>query len=53
MQDGISILDTKGTSIRLPLDVNKNILSAHYILKDKEKYYWIPTKNGLYVITQK
>ena len=31
-----------------PLDLQKNLLSSHYIAEDKNGYLWIPTNKGLY-----
>ncbi len=36
--------------IRMPLDADKNLLSAHTILEDREHVFWIPTNNGLYKV---
>lgn len=38
--------------IRMPLDADKNLLSAHTILEDKNHFFWIPTNNGLYKVRE-
>ena len=41
------------TLIRMPLDTDKNLLSAHTILEDKKQFFWIPTNNGLYKVRER
>ncbi|WP_294298930.1 ATP-binding protein [uncultured Chryseobacterium sp.] len=38
--------------IRMPLDPDKNLLSAHTILEDQRHFFWIPTNNGLYRVRE-
>lgn len=38
------------TLIKMPLDAEKNLLSAHTLLEDQNHFFWIPTNNGLYKI---
>ncbi len=40
------------TLIRMPLDADKNLLSAHTLLEDQKHFFWIPTNNGLYKIRE-
>jgi signal transduction histidine kinase len=49
--EGIFCLDPEGKQFRrLPLGEQLSLLSAHYLLKDKEGDYWVPTNNGLYLM---
>lgn len=41
-------LKQKNTFKPIPPDFNKNILTAHTIIEDRNNYLWIPTNNGLY-----
>lgn len=36
-----------------PLDNKKNLLSAHYVLEDKNGFLWIPTNKGVYQSSKK
>ncbi|KXH81119.1 sensor histidine kinase [Chryseobacterium kwangjuense] len=36
--------------IKMPLDSNQNLLSAHTLLEDGKGFFWIPTNNGLYKV---
>lgn len=38
--------------IKMPLDPDKNLLSAHTILEDQKHFFWIPTNNGLYRVRE-
>ncbi|WP_228720239.1 ligand-binding sensor domain-containing protein [Chryseobacterium panacisoli] len=38
--------------IKLPVDTEGNLLSAHTILEDRNGYFWISTNNGLYKIKE-
>ncbi len=37
-----------GDVFHFPLDQDKFLLNAHYILEDTSGYFWIPTNNGLF-----
>ncbi|MBL7749332.1 MAG: GHKL domain-containing protein, partial [Chitinophagaceae bacterium] len=51
--EGIFCLDPEGKQIKLlPVGEQFSLLSAHYLLKDKEGDYWVPTNNGLYLMKQ-
>lgn len=39
--------------VKMPLDVNNNISSAHGILEDSKGFFWIPTNNGLYKVSER
>jgi signal transduction histidine kinase len=39
--------------IKMPLDADKNLLSAHTILEDQNHFFWIPTNNGLYKVRER
>ncbi|WP_449398568.1 hypothetical protein [Chryseobacterium wanjuense] len=39
--------------IKMPLDVNNNISSTHGILEDSKGFFWIPTNNGLYKVSER
>lgn len=41
-----------GKLIKMPDDLNRNILSAHTILEDRVGTYWIPTNNGLFKVKE-
>jgi signal transduction histidine kinase/ligand-binding sensor domain-containing protein len=38
--------------IKMPYDINGNISSSHTILEDANRFFWIPTNNGLYKILE-
>lgn len=38
--------------VRMPLDADKNLLSAHTIMEDEKHFLWIPTNNGLYKVQE-
>ncbi|MCF0056097.1 two-component regulator propeller domain-containing protein [Dyadobacter sp. CY356] len=52
MGDGI-IYYTGNKLIRFPLDNNKIISAAHYIVEDKKGFLWIPTNKGLFQFAKK
>lgn len=39
--------------IKMPIDEEKSILSAHTIVEDPYNYLWIPTNNGLYRVDKR
>lgn len=38
--------------IKMPYDANNNISSSHTILEDSKSFFWIPTNNGLYRVSE-
>lgn len=38
--------------IRMPSDDDKNLMSPHTLLEDKNHVFWIPTNNGLYKVRE-
>ncbi|SHK36691.1 sensor histidine kinase [Chryseobacterium polytrichastri] len=39
--------------IKMPYDKNNNISSSHTILEDTNGFFWIPTNNGLYRVSER
>ena len=37
-----------GKLVKLPLDANNRMLTTHYLLEDKNGFFWMPTNNGLF-----
>ncbi|MBE9463535.1 two-component regulator propeller domain-containing protein [Dyadobacter subterraneus] len=52
MGDGI-LYYSGNKLIQLPLDANKYISAAHYIVEDKKGFLWIPTNKGLLQFAKK
>ncbi|GLU57063.1 hypothetical protein Dfri01_65240 [Dyadobacter frigoris] len=52
MGDGIFFY-TEKKLIQFPMDDNKFISAAHYIVEDKKGFLWIPTNKGLFQFAKK
>lgn len=39
--------------IKMPNDRSNNLMSAHYILEDRQGFYWISSNNGLFKVPKK
>ncbi|ANF52891.1 hypothetical protein A0O34_21245 [Chryseobacterium glaciei] len=51
-KDGFFLLKDKKL-IKMPLDQNSYLNSAHYIVDDQYGYYWISSNNGLFRVSKK
>ncbi|MGK6344363.1 two-component regulator propeller domain-containing protein [Chryseobacterium sp. DT-3] len=51
-KDGLFLLKNKKL-IKMPLDQNSYLSSAHYIVDDQYGYYWISSNNGLFRVSKK
>lgn len=50
--DGFFLIKN-GRFVRFPMDRNNYLVSAHCILEDKKRQFWIPTNKGLFVASKK
>lgn len=48
MDQGVVLLDEQDRPVHFPLDKNRYLASPHYIMDDKNGYFWVPTNKGLF-----